>query len=167
MKKFIIECPVPKDQQPINEYSNLKTSIFFLWTTKDLNTYIKGTIFLVTCSYLLVLALVISSTPQIEKIQPVEVINYINVFGNLLLNLYFIRLYLGWTYIYERLIKASISYEESGWYDGQVWVKTPNVLIQDKLVAEYQIAPVLNRLKLTITGLTLLVTLGVIHLCLQ
>ena len=164
MKKYILDCPVPIDQQPINEYSNLKESIFFFWTTKDLNSYIKSTIFLSICSYLVVLTLIVSSTPNIEKIQPINILNYINIFGNLLLNLYFVRLYLGWIYIYDRLMKASITYEESGWYDGQTWIKTPNLLIQDKLVAKYQIEPILKRIKLTIFNLTNLIILGIIHL---
>lgn len=164
MKKFIIECPVPTDQQPINEYSNLKESIFFLWTTKNVTSYIKSTIFLMLSSYLIVLGLVLSSTPKSETLQTLTLVNYVNIFGNLLLNLYFIRLYLGWVYIYDRLMKASISYEESGWYDGQTWVKTPTILIQDKLIAEYQIAPILERLKLTIFGLTSMIILGIIYI---
>jgi len=164
MKKFIVECPVPTDQQPINEYSNLKESVFFLWTTKDLPSYLKSTFSLMISSYLLVLTLVLSSTPKTETLQTLTIVNYINIFGNLLLSLYFIRLYLGWIYIYDRLIKASVSYEESGWYDGQTWVKTPTILIQDKLIAEYQIYPILQRLKLTIISLSLMIMFGVLYI---
>jgi hypothetical protein len=164
MKKFIVECPVPTDQQPINEYSNLKESVFFLWTTKDLPSYLKATVSLMLFSYLLVLALVLGSTPKNETVQTLTIVNYINIFGNLILNLYFIRLYLGWSYIYDRLIKASVSYEESGWYDGQIWVKTPPILIQDKLIAEYQIHPILQRLKLTVIILSLMILVGVLHI---
>ena len=164
MKKFIVECPVPIDQQPINEYSNLKESVFFLWTTKDLPSYLKSTLSLMISSYLLVLTLVLSSTPKTETLQTLTIVNYINIFGNLLLSLYFIRLYLGWIYIYDRLIKASVSYEESGWYDGQTWVKTPTILIQDKLIAEYQIYPILQRLKLTIISLSLMIMFGVLYI---
>ena len=34
------ECPVPIDQQPLNEYISLTNSIFFFWTTKPTNFYI-------------------------------------------------------------------------------------------------------------------------------
>jgi hypothetical protein len=61
-------------------------------------------------------------------------------------------------------MKASISYEESGWYDGQTWEKTPNVLIQDTLVAEYQVGPILNRIQLTIFSFASLWLLGIIHI---
>jgi hypothetical protein len=31
-----------------------------------------------------------------------------------------LRLYLGWAYIGNRLFSATVEYEETGWYDGQV-----------------------------------------------
>ena len=164
MKKSLLECPVPIDQQPMNEYSNLKESIFFLWTTKDISSYIRSTIFLTVCSYVVVLTLILSSSQNIEQLQPINILAYINIFGNLLVSLYFIRLYLGWTYIYDRLLKGSISYEESGWYDGQTWVKTPSLLIRDKLVAKYQIEPVLKRIKVTLLTLCSVFILSTIHL---
>ena len=30
-------------------------------------------------------------------------------------------------------MEATVPYEESGWYDGQVWIKPPEILIQDRL----------------------------------
>lgn len=30
------------------------------------------------------------------------------------------RLYLGWQHVGDRLISATVEYEETGWYDGQV-----------------------------------------------
>jgi hypothetical protein len=32
------------------------------------------------------------------------------------------RLYLGWQHVGDRLISATVEYEETGWYDGQVRV---------------------------------------------
>ncbi|MEY3435403.1 MAG: hypothetical protein RLZZ196_387 [Bacteroidota bacterium] len=166
MKKSPIDCPVPIDQQPMNEYLNLKESLFFCWTTETLNTYIIYTIFLILCSQALVLPFIISSIPQIERINPINIVIYMNIFGNCLLILYFTRLYLGWLYVYDRLIKASVSYEESGWYDGQIWVKTPNLLIQDKLIAEYQIFPLLKRIKLTTLSLISIIIIGLAYIAL-
>lgn len=166
MKKSPIDCPVPIDQQPMNEYLNLKESLFFCWTTETLNTYIIYTIFLILCSQALVLPFIISSIPQIERINPINIVIYMNIFGNCLLILYFTRLYLGWLYVYDRLIKASVSYEESGWYDGQIWVKTPNLLIQDKLIAEYQIFPLLKRIKLTTLSLISIIIIGLTYIAL-
>ena len=35
-------------------------------------------------------------------------------------------------------MQATVAYEESGWYDGQIWVKTPEILIKDKLAGQYK-----------------------------
>ncbi|KAI7999689.1 hypothetical protein LOK49_LG09G02193 [Camellia lanceoleosa] len=42
-----------------------------------------------------------------------------------LVSLIVLRIYLGWSYVGDRLLSAVIPYEESGWYDGQMWVKPP------------------------------------------
>lgn len=33
----------------------------------------------------------------------------------------------GWSYVGDRLLSAVVAYEETGWYDGQMWVKPPEV----------------------------------------
>lgn len=165
MKKFVLDCPVPKDQQPMNEYLALKASIFFCWTTKELSEYLKHVLLLSSSVYAFATVLIYLSIPSLGTNPDIKVFSYIIILGNSLLSLYFIRLYLGWLYIYNRLLKSSVTYEESGWYDGQTWVKPPNVLMQDKLVAEYQLFPILQNLKLTITilFLSLLVVLSYGH----
>ncbi len=35
------------------------------------------------------------------------------------------RLYLGWQHVGDRLISATVEYEETGWYDGQVGWQAP------------------------------------------
>lgn len=164
MKKFLLNCPVPLDQQPMNEYLNLKESIFFFWTAKELNDYVKYTFFTALSIYSLTIFLIISSIYQEENISQIDIALYMTIFGGLILSLYFIRLYLGWLYVYNRLLKASVSYEESGWYDGQIWVKTPSILMQDKLVAEYQILPILKRLRLTLMSFVSSVILGTLYI---
>jgi hypothetical protein len=44
---------------------------------------------------------------------------------------------------------SNVFYEESGWYDGQVWNKPTEVLTRDRLVATYQIHPLLKRMRQT------------------
>jgi len=56
-------------------------------------------------------------------------------------------------------MNASVNYEESGWYDGQTWIKTNEILIQDRLIGSYEVLPILHRLRLTLT-LNLLLILG-------
>jgi hypothetical protein len=66
------------------------------------------------------------------------------------------RLYLGWTYVRDRLSKSEIFYEESGWYDGQVWAKPEEVLQRDRLIVTYQIQSLLKRLYVTFGTIALL-----------
>jgi len=61
----------------------------------------------------------------------------------------FIRLYLGWSYVIKRLLSSTIFYEESGWYDGQIWIKTAASLTRDRLIGLYEIIPFVNRMKYT------------------
>lgn len=164
MKKFLVNCPVPLDQQPMNEYLNLKDSMFFFWTAKELKDYLKYTLLTALGVYSFTLVFIISSVSQLDTIGQIDIVIYMTIFGGLILSLYFIRLYLGWLYIYERLLKASVSYEESGWYDGQIWIKTPSILIQDKLIAEYQILPILNKIKVTLASFMTSVILGLIYI---
>lgn len=70
------------------------------------------------------------------------------------------RLYLGWAYIRRRLFATKIFYEESGWYDGQMWEKNPEMLDQDRLIAVYEVQPILWRMQLTLGIIALLVFLG-------
>jgi hypothetical protein len=59
----------------------------------------------------------------------------------------------GWQHVGDRLISATVEYEETGWYDGQTWVKTPQVLMRDRLMSNYTVKPALARLKRTLLGL--------------
>ena len=57
------------------------------------------------------------------------------------------RQWLGWAYVRRRLVAERVEYEESGWYDGQVWEKPIEWRQQDLLVARFQVDPVLQRLR--------------------
>jgi len=59
----------------------------------------------------------------------------------------------GWQHVGDRLISATVEYEETGWYDGQTWVKTPQILMRDRLMSNYTVKPALARLKRTLLGL--------------
>ena len=58
------------------------------------------------------------------------------------------RQFLSWIYIYKRLNSENIEYEESGWYDGQVWEKPIDWRSKDLLIAQYQVKPILDHLKI-------------------
>nr|BDA99169.1 photosystem I assembly protein Ycf36 [Hemiselmis andersenii] len=156
------ECPVPLDQRPMNEYSSLKESTFFTWTTKTIEGYLKQIVILITAIYGLTGAIINSSFSNSEA--KVNVILYTLVFGTFFLSLIFLRVYLGWLYIYERLVKATVTYEESGWYDGQVWIKPPEILIQDTLVATYELLPIINRIKISLISCFTIMIFNILYL---
>lgn len=141
-------CPIPEDQQPLNEYQILNNSILFNWPSQKLKIYFSYLFSIYTIGFLL--TLFISFNTEFVIINPFDIFLNGLIGGNLILILDLLRLYLGWSYICQRLLSATVSYEESGWYDGQIWVKSSEVLIQDRLIGIYQVRPILNRLKQTL-----------------
>lgn len=43
-----------------------------------------------------------------------------------------------------------MEYEETGWYDGQVYVKDPEMLARDRLLGTYTVRPIVERLRKTL-----------------
>ena len=155
------ECPVPMEQLPRNEYNSLRASVFFFWTTKSSKSYIRDLLLFSIPVYsltnLLVNASMYNSEPQLNGLL------YTIGFGSILVGLSFLRIYLGWLYVYNRLIKSSVSYEESGWYDGQTWIKSPANIIQDKLLAKYKLLPIIHRIKASLIIFFSMCTLTLIY----
>lgn len=137
------KCPVPFDQQPLNEYFSLKKSFFFSWSTLVVMKYLQK-IFTLFCFLFIILI------PFITIIIPLNSWKLIFLdisIVNLFLLLVFTRLYLVWSYIFKRLISATVFYEESGWYDGQIWIKSIEALTKDRLIGLYEVLPFVLRIK--------------------
>lgn len=138
-------CPVPFDQQPLNEYISLKQSCFFSWSILPVKLYLN-TIYTIFLSLLVlcvpfVFAVIPNNTPiLISLLLDISIVTFIII-------IIFIRLYLGWSYIIKRLVSATVFYEESGWYDGQIWVKTVESMTKDRLIGLYEVTPYINRIK--------------------
>jgi Conserved in the green lineage and diatoms 27 len=144
-------CPVPKEQQPINEYQELQSSWFFGWVKLDRSEYVTKLIWVGIWS-LIVTAPLAAASFSITK-YPIQ-FGIWAIGGSLIVvTLTAIKLYLAWVYIQNRLYGESIFYEESGWYDGQTWIKTPEVLTRDRLLVSYEIQPILQRIKFTFLSL--------------
>ena len=58
-------------------------------------------------------------------------------------------------------MEATVPYEESGWYDGQIWIKPPEILLQDRLIGTYEIYTGLQRLQKTVVFLFILLLAAV------
>ena len=148
-------CPVPFDQQPLNEFYALKKSCFFSFFGFKLTKYLYRLFSIGMTSVLLFMPFIIKNIKFSWKLFILDELFCTIV----LLSLVLIRLYLGWSYIISRLFSASIFYEESGWYDGQIWIKTPEMLTKDRLIGTYYVVPLLDRIKWTfiILGICLFV----------
>ncbi|NEP10534.1 MAG: CGLD27 family protein [Symploca sp. SIO2C1] len=151
-------CPVPEEQQPINEYQELQDSWFFRWVTLDLTSYITKLLCVWGLSWFVWAPVAAASFAPKKYL--VQFILCASAGAGVFLVLTLLRLYLGWSYVRNRLLKETIFYEESGWYDGQNWTKTPEIFTRDRLIVSYQIQPILQRLKRTFVILVLLVVGG-------
>lgn len=142
-------CPVPPEQQPLREYEQLRQSWFFAWPTD--RPSLAGSLRLgraLLISWLLALgpSLLVASGSLALSRQPWRLVLAAAVAAVVLPLLLLLRQWLGWTYVHRRLVAEQVDYEESGWYDGQIWQKPAAWRQQDLLVARHQVQPVLARL---------------------
>ncbi|XP_073055280.1 uncharacterized protein ycf36 [Primulina eburnea] len=144
------ECPVPLEQQPINEYQSLSGSFPFSWASADTVEYSSRLLAMGAC-FAVFLGLPVtwigSAGPRFE---PIRLVLGAVSSGLFVVILAVVRMYLGWAYVGNRLLSATVEYEETGWYDGQIWVKTAEVLARDRLLGSFSVKPVLGRLKNTL-----------------
>lgn len=150
-------CPVPREQQPINEYEQLKDSWFFRWATLEADIYGRKLAWVGLWGWLIAAPIAAASFSPSKFL--LKFILSSSIGATFIVTLVLLRLYLGWSYICDRLHSDKIFYEESGWYDGQTWLKPSTMLKRDRLVVSYQIKPILVRLQKTFL---LLLMVGVI-----
>ncbi|KAF3438813.1 hypothetical protein FNV43_RR17088 [Rhamnella rubrinervis] len=146
-----VEIEVPFEQRPVNEYSSLKDGALYSWGELGPGPFFLrlGGLWLATFTVLGVPIAAASFNPAREPLRFVLAAGTGTLF---LVSLIVLRIYLGWSYVGDRLLSAVIPYEESGWYDGQMWVKPPEVLARDRLLGSYKVKPVVKLLKQTLIG---------------
>ena len=137
------KCPVPREQQPTNEFIELSKSKIFSWPKTKKSLVLILTKFWVGA---FVLFLVISSGSVYFKTSLLKYI-LLSFFSSLSIPLLIIiRLYLGWKHVFKRLTSERVEYEESGWYDGQVWIKPLVLKEKESLIASKEVKPILKNL---------------------
>ncbi|WP_107671244.1 CGLD27 family protein [Cyanothece sp. BG0011] len=158
-------CPVPLEQQPVNEYEELKESWFFRWATLEKSLFWRKIAVVWGMGWLLTSPIAAASFSPGQSV--LRFILFSNLGAGFILALILLQLFFGWHYVSDRLKKETIFYEESGWYDGQTWPKPPEMLTRDRLIVSYQINPILVRLTRT-TGILALLMAGdsMVWLCL-
>ncbi|EOY29893.1 Uncharacterized protein TCM_037282 [Theobroma cacao] len=158
------ECPVPHEQQPINEYQSLSTSFPFSWASGDLVEYCSR-LFVTGASFALFVGLPVAWFGSVgPKSEPMRLVLAAVSSGILVVTVAVLRMYLGWAYVGNRLLSATVEYEETGWYDGQIWVKTAEVLARDRLLGSFSVKPVLSRLKYTLVTLAVFLLVCILPL---
>ncbi|GER28914.1 hypothetical protein STAS_04737 [Striga asiatica] len=146
-----LEFQVPFDQRPVNEYSSLKDESLYSWADLGPASFFLrlGGLWLVTFT---VLGLPIAAASFSPSKDPLRFVLAAGTGTLFLVSLIVLRIYLGWSYVGDRLLSAVVPYEESGWYDGQMWVKPPEILARDRLLGSYKVKPVIKLLKQTLVG---------------
>ena len=137
------KCPVPRDQQPTNEFIELSKSLVFSWP-KTKKSLIQILVKFWLGSF--VLFLLISSGSVYFKTFLTKYM-LLSLLSSLSIPLLItIRLYLGWNHVFKRLTSEKVEYEESGWYDGQVWIKPLVLKEKESLIATIEVKPILKNL---------------------
>ncbi|CAM8956865.1 unnamed protein product [Rhodiola kirilowii] len=146
-----LEIEVPFEQRPVNEYSALKDSTLYSWGELSPGAFFLrlGGLWLSTFTVLGAPVAAASFNPSREPLRFALAAGIGTLF---LVSLIVLRIYLGWSYVGDRLLSAVVPYEETGWYDGQMWVKPPEVLARDRLLGSYKVKPVIKLLKQTLVG---------------
>ena len=153
------KCPVPRAQQPTNEFIELSKSKIFSWPKT------KKSLILILIKFWVVafiLFLIISSGSVYFKTSLLKYI-LLSFFSSLSIPLLIsIRLYLGWNHIFKRLTSEKVEYEESGWYDGQVWEKPLVLKEKESLIASIEVKPILKNLIQIISIILVLALSGIL-----
>ncbi len=151
------KCPVPSEQQPTNEFIELSKSIIYSWPKT------KKSLILVLIKFWIgafVLFLIISSGSVHFKTSILKYI-FLSLLSSLSIPLLIsIRLYLGWNHVYKRLTSERVEYEESGWYDGQIWLKPLLLKEKESLIASIEVKPILKNLIQILSIILVLVLSG-------
>jgi hypothetical protein len=153
------KCPVPREQQPTNEFIELSKSKIFSWPKTKKSLIVVLIKFWVGA---FVLFLIISSGSVYFKTSLFKYI-LLSFFSSLSIPLLIsIRLYLGWNHIFKRLTSEKVEYEESGWYDGQVWEKPLVLKEKESLIASIEVKPILKNLIQILSIISVLALSGIL-----
>ena len=153
------KCPVPREQQPTNEFVELSKSTIFSWPKTK-----KSLIFVLIKFWLgsFVLFIVISTGSVYFKTSLLKYI-LLSFFSSLSIPLLIsIKLYLGWNHVFKRLTSERVEYEETGWYDGQVWIKPLVLKERESLIASIEVKPILKNLIQIASIITVLALSGIL-----
>jgi len=163
MNKII--CPVPLNQRPLNEFNSIRNSWIISWPLLEKIVFYKKLLY--SWIFITPISLVISYGSDYLKNNIFD-LTLISLTTSLLFPILLLsRQFLSWIYIYKRLNSENIEYEESGWYDGQVWEKPIDWRSKDLLIAQYQVKPILDHLKIILIILSTVILISLLFILLE
>lgn len=102
------ECPVPVEQQPMNEYQNLSTSFPFSWASGDFVEYCSRLV-ATGASFALFIGLPVACFGAVSPdSEPFKRSLCAVSSGIFVVTLAVLRMYLGWAYVGNRLLSATV-----------------------------------------------------------
>ena len=159
LKSFLL-CPIPEDQKPINMYLELKEDQSTNWTTLSNKSYDKklfslffGYFSFVSFFRLLILEPLNYPINFNQLPDNLSLSNWfiLTIISSLLcLFLFLVVVFSRWKQLEKDFNNPYVFYEESSWYDGQVWKKPLFILKNDRLISSQRITPIVIRLSRTI-----------------
>ena len=163
MNKII--CPVPLNQRPLNEFNSIRNSWIISWPLLEKTVFYKKLLY--SWIFITPISLVISYGSDYLKNNIFD-LTLISLTTSLMFPILLLsRQFLSWIYIYKRLNSENIEYEESGWYDGQVWEKPIDWRSKDLLIAQYQVKPILDHLKRILIILSTAILISLLFILLE
>jgi len=153
-------CPVPRDQRPASQLAELRDGFVLSWPALGAGPYALRMGGLFGFLYAAV-AYPIACGSYDPGTQFAETCVSALVGASGATAAMALNMYNGWSYVRDRLLSATVEYEETGWYDGQVYVKDPEMLARDRLLGTYTARPVVELLRKTLfaCGATAMVSL--------
>ena len=158
-------CPVPLKQRPLNEFNSIRNSWIISWPLLEKFKFYRKLLY--SWIFFTPITLIISYGSNYLKDNIFDLI-IVSLTASLIFPILLLsRQWLSWIYIYKRLNSEKIEYEESGWYDGQVWEKPIDWRSKELLIAQHQVKPILSHLKMIIITLTTSILTSLIFILIE
>ena len=158
-------CPVPQNQRPLNEFNSIRNSWVISWPLLEKNIFYRKLIF--SWIFITPISLTISYGSGYLRSNTLDLI-LVSLTASLVFPILLLtRQWLSWIYIYKRLNSENIEYEESGWYDGQIWEKPVDWRAKDLLIAQHQVKPIISHLEIIIILLILIILFSLFFILLK
>jgi hypothetical protein len=139
---------VPEAQRPVNEYLDVTKQPLFGWPAVESGS--RGFLLRLGITYAIVYAAIcypIAGATYTQEGYLIQKITSSNVGAMSLLAVIMLRIYTGWGYIADRLTSKVIEFEETGWYDGDIELKSEAEMRRDRFLYNDKVKPVVERVK--------------------